>query len=112
MASYPVLLELDADEALTTHADALALRLGAGGTVFVPRPPVDPRARSAVVTDTALIVRVDSPTGEAGLADWLAATTGLVTSQAINGRAGGQHQVFRAAEPGIGAALHSLIEGA
>jgi hypothetical protein len=112
MASYPVLLELDAEETLAVHADALALRLGDGGTVFVPRPAVDPRARSAVAADTALIVRVDSPTGEAALADWLTATAGMVTSGSIDGRVGNEHRVFRSAEPGVGAALHSLIENA
>jgi hypothetical protein len=111
MANLPVLLELTADEVLTPYADALALQLGADGAVFVPRPGIDPRARSAVSIPADIIVRIESSTGEAAVALWLESTVRQLSSGQISGKVQGRGRTFSASNRDSTETLRSLIEG-
>lgn len=50
--------------------DALALRLGAAGTVFAPVAPVRPEARMEAATPQALVVDVAGPAAADALLGW------------------------------------------
>jgi hypothetical protein len=108
MAKTSVLLELDAEEVLAYHADALALHLASDGTVFVPRPGIDPRARSAVPMPTAIVVRIESSAGEAAIADWLVTTAGQLSSGWISAKAGNRSRIFKASDRNTIETLRSL----
>lgn len=109
MVNIPVLLELDADEGLAPYADGLALQLGSDGTVFVPRPGIDSRARSAVSMPTTIVVRLESPAGEATIANWLTTVAGQLDSGSISGKAEGRSQTFKASDRNTIETLRSLI---
>jgi hypothetical protein len=97
MANGPRLIEFDSKDDLAPYADALALKLGSSGVVFVPRPGVDPRTRSAAVPrTTTLVVRIDTQAGERIIADWLQATASQLSSRTISGRTAGKSRTFTA----------------
>lgn len=106
-----VLLELEAAEPLSPYADGLALQLAGHGTVFVPRPPIDPRSRSLVVSPTGIVVRLESRDAEPVIADWLTATAGCLGSGSISGRVADRHRTFTTGERTTAETLRFLIEG-